>query len=161
MNSLFAVLNSNSGIKKLQDSLAGKPQETLVYGLSNSQKHVAFAAAYKAAPQPLVILVHSSEALQDWRENLLSLLPDTEVLELPELDIMTVQAEARSMERAARRMDVLVRLMRKDQVIVLAKTTAAVQKGMSRQDFERLSLTVSGRRNESGKIPAAPRTAGL
>ena len=143
MNSLFAVLNSNSGIKKLQDSLAGKPQETLVYGLSNSQKHVAFATAYKAAPQPLVILVHSSEALQDWRENLLSLLPDTEVLELPELDIMTVQAEARSMERAARRMDVLVRLMRKDQVIVLAKTTAAVQKGISRQDFARLSVSVS------------------
>ncbi len=143
MNSLFAALSGNSGIKKLQDSFTGKPRETLVYGLSNSQKHVAFAAAYKAAPQPLVILVHSNEVLQDWRENLLSLLPDTEVLELPELDIMTVQAEARSMERAARRMDVLVRLMRKDPVIVLAKTTAAVQKGMSRQDFARLSVNVS------------------
>ena len=143
MNSLFAALSGNSGIKKLQDSFTGKPRETLVYGLSNSQKHVAFAAAYKAAPQPLVILVHSNEVLQDWRENLLSLLPDTEVLELPELDIMTVQAEARSMERAARRMDVLVRLMRKDPVIVLAKTTAAVHKGMSRQDFARLSVNVS------------------
>jgi len=56
---------------------------------------------------------------------------------------MTVQAEARSMERSARRMDVLVRLMRKDNVIVLAKATAAVQKGMSRQDFARLSLNIS------------------
>ncbi|MBE6084314.1 MAG: transcription-repair coupling factor [Selenomonas ruminantium] len=142
MNSLFAALSSNAGVKKLQACLQEKPQETLVYGLTGSQKHVVLAAAYSTAPQPLVILVHSNEAISDWREDLLSLLPGTEVLELPELDMMTVQAEARSMERAARRMDVLVRLMRKDNVIVLAKATAAVQKGMSRQDFARLSLNI-------------------
>ena len=142
MNSLFAALSSNVGVKKLQACLQEKPQETLVYGLTGSQKHVVLAAAYSTAPQPLVILVHSNEAISDWREDLLSLLPGTEVLELPELDMMTVQAEARSMERSARRMDVLVRLMRKDNVIVLAKATAAVQKGMSRQDFARLSLNI-------------------
>lgn len=142
MNSLFAALSSNAGVKKLQACLQEKPQETLVYGLTGSQKHVVLAAAYSTAPQPLVILVHSNEAISDWREDLLSLLPGTEVLELPELDMMTVQAEARSMERSARRMDVLVRLMRKDNVIVLAKATAAVQKGMSRQDFARLSLNI-------------------
>ena len=142
MNSLFAALSGNAGVKKLQACLQAKPQETLVYGLTGSQKHVVLAAAYSTAPQPLVILVHSNEAISDWREDLLSLLPGTEVLELPELDMMTVQAEARSMERAARRMDVLVRLMRKDNVIVLAKATAAVQKGMSRQDFARLSLNI-------------------
>ena len=142
MNSLFAALSSNAGVKKLQACLQEKPQETLVYGLTGSQKHVVLAAAYSTAPQPLVILVHSDEAISDWREDLLSLLPGTEVLELPELDMMTVQAEARSMERSARRMDVLVRLMRKDNVIVLAKATAAVQKGMSRQDFARLSLNI-------------------
>ena len=142
MNSLFAALSSNAGVKKLQACLQAKPQETLVYGLTGSQKHVVLAAAYSTAPQPLVILVHNNEAISDWREDLLSLLPGTEVLELPELDMMTVQAEARSMERSARRMDVLVRLMRKDNVIVLAKATAAVQKGMSRQDFARLSLNI-------------------
>ena len=142
MNSLFAALSSNAGVKKLQACLQENPQETLVYGLTGSQKHVVLAAAYSTAPQPLVILVHSNEAISDWREDLLSLLPGTEVLELPELDMMTVQAEARSMERSARRMDVLVRLMRKDNVIVLAKATAAVQKGMSRQDFARLSLNI-------------------
>ena len=142
MNSLFAALSSNAGVKKLQACLQEKPQETLVYGLTGSQKHVVLAASYSTAPQPLVILVHSNEAISDWREDLLSLLPGTEVLELPELDMMTVQAEARSMERSARRMDVLVRLMRKDNVIVLAKATAAVQKGMSRQDFARLSLNI-------------------
>ena len=143
MNSLFAALSSNAGVKKLQACMQAKPQETLVYGLSNSQKHAILASAYEQAPQPLVIIVHSMEALQDWREDLLSLLPGTEVLELPELDMMTVQAQARSMERSARRMDVMVRLMRKDPVIVLAKATAAVQKGISRQDFARLSVSIS------------------
>ncbi|SDP17714.1 transcription-repair coupling factor [Selenomonas ruminantium] len=143
MNSLFAALSSNAGVKKLQACMQAKPQETLVYGLSNSQKHAILASAYEQAPQPLVIIVHSIEALQDWREDLLSLLPGTEVLELPELDMMTVQAQARSMERSARRMDVMVRLMRKDPVIVLAKATAAVQKGISRQDFARLSVSIS------------------
>ena len=143
MNSLFAALSSNTGVKKLQACLQAAPQETLVYGLSNSQKHAIMAAAWQQAPQPMVILVHSSEAVSDWRENLLSLLPGTEVLELPEMDMMTVQAQARSMERAARRMDVLVRLMRKEPVIVLAKTAAAVQKGISRQDFNRLSISIS------------------
>ena len=143
MNSLFAVLDSNTGVKKLQACLQGKPQETLVYGLSNSQKHVIMAAAWQKAPQPMVIIVHSSEAVDDWREDLLSLLPGTDVLELPELDMMTVQAQARSMERAARRMDVLVRLMRKEPVIVIARGAAAVQKGISRQDFNRLSISIS------------------
>jgi len=143
MNSLFAALGSNAGVKKLQERLQAKPQETLVYGLSNSQKHAIIAAAFQKAPQPLVILVHSNESLSDWREDLLSLLPGTEVLELPELDMMTVQAEARSMERTARRMDVLVRLMRKEPVIVLAKAAAAIQKGISRQDFARLSVNIS------------------
>ncbi|BAL83898.1 putative transcription-repair-coupling factor [Selenomonas ruminantium subsp. lactilytica TAM6421] len=143
MNSLFAALGSNAGVKKLQACMQAAPQETLIYGLSNSQKHAILASAYEQAPQPMVIIVHSMEALQDWREDLLSLLPGTEVLELPELDMMTVQAQARSMERSARRMDVLVRLMRKDPVIVLAKATAAVQKGISRQDFARLSVSIS------------------
>ncbi|SHK26956.1 transcription-repair coupling factor (superfamily II helicase) [Selenomonas ruminantium] len=143
MNSLFAALSSNAGVKKLQACMQAAPQETLVYGLSNSQKHAILASAYERAPQPLVIIVHSTEALQDWREDLLSLLPGTEILELPELDMMTVQAQARSMERSARRMDVMVRLSRKDPVIVLAKATAAVQKGISRQDFARLSVSIS------------------
>ena len=45
MNSLFAALGSNTGVKKLQACLQAAPQETLVYGLSNSQKPAIMAAA--------------------------------------------------------------------------------------------------------------------
>jgi transcription-repair coupling factor (superfamily II helicase) len=83
MNSLFAALSSNTGVKKLQACLQAAPQETLVYGLSNSQKHAIMAAAWQQAPQPMVILVHSSEAVSDWRENLLSLLPGQKCSNFP------------------------------------------------------------------------------
>ena len=142
MDALFAAMMQDTALQKLQEYFNGKADENLAYGLSGSQKHVAFAAAFSRAPQPFVILVHNSEAVSEWREDLAALLPETEIVELPELDIVSVQAEARSMERSARRMDVLGRLMRKDPVIVLSTSAAAVQKGMSRNEFQRLSLSI-------------------
>ena len=142
MDSLFAAMLQDTALQKLQACFSGKADENLAYGLSGSQKHVAFAAAFSRVPQPFVILVHNHEAVTEWREDLLALLPAVQIVELPELDMASVQAEARSLERSARRMDVLGRLVRKEPVIVLATSAAAVQKGMSRNEFQRLSLTI-------------------
>ena len=142
MDSLLAAIGQDAAVQKLQQRFAGKTGETLAYGLSGSQKHVVFAACYSKSPQPWVVLVHNSEMVSAWREDLAALLPETTVVELPELDIVNVQAAAKSIERSARRMDVLGRLMRQEPVIVLATSAAAVQKGMSRNEFERLSLGV-------------------
>ena len=142
MDSLLAAIGLDAAVQKLQERFAGKPGETLAYGLSGSQKHVAFAACYRKSPQPWVVLVHNSDMVSAWREDLEALLPEATVVELPELDIVNVQAAAKSIERSARRMDVLGRLMRQEPVIVLATSAAAVQKGMSRNEFERLSLGV-------------------
>ena len=142
MDSLFAAMLQDRALQKLQTCFSGKADENLAYGLSGSQKHVAFAAAFSRVPQPFVILVHNHEAVNEWREDLLALLPAVQIVELPELDMASVQAEARSLERSARRMDVLGRLVRKEPVIVLATSAAAVQKGMSRNEFQRLSLTI-------------------
>ena len=142
MNSLFAAMQQDTAVRKLQECFGGAPAETLVYGLSGPAKHVAFASCFCKYPQPVVILVHSRDAAREWKEDLEVLLPDRTVMELPELDPGGVQAEARSMESTARRMNVLGHLMRREPVIVLASSAAAVQKGMSRQEFERLSLAV-------------------
>lgn len=142
MNSLFAAMQQDTAVRKLQECFGGAPAETLVYGLSGPAKHVASASCFCKYPQPVVILVHSRDAAREWKEDLEVLLPDRTVMELPELDPAGVQAEARSMERSARRMNVLGHLMRREPVIVLASSAAAVQKGMSRQEFERLSLAV-------------------
>ena len=142
MDSLFAAMLQDSSLQRLQDCLSGQPAETLAYGLGGSQKHAALAACYRKAPQPLVIIVHSQESLADWQDNLARLLPGVPVAELPELDMLQVQAAAKSMERSAHRMDVLGRLMRREKIIVLARAAAAVQKGMSPAEFQRLSLTI-------------------
>lgn len=142
MNSLLAAIGQDTAVQKLQTCFSGKTCEVLAYGLGSSQKHVAFASCYEKAPQPWVILVHNRDMASAWRENLMALLPEAAVVELPELDLENVQAAAKSLERSARRMDVLGRLMRHEPVVVLATAAAAVQKGMSRNEFERLSLRI-------------------
>ena len=141
MDSLFAALRQDGQVRQLQSVLAGEPAQTLAYGLGGAFKHAVLAASLPAG-EPVVVLVHDLPALNSWRENLQSLLPGVPVLDLPELDVLAVQAAVGSMDRAARRMEILGRLVRQEPVVVLATADAAVQKGMSRQDFERLSLTV-------------------
>jgi len=93
-------------------------------------------------PQMMAIICHSSETLSDWKEDLRLLLPKVPIVELPEVDTFDVKAAAKSQERAARRMEVLGRLVRGEHVIVLTRTEAAVQKGMGRNEFMRLSLSL-------------------
>ena len=126
--------------RKIVEAFSCRGGKTLVYGLSGSQKHALFAAACDAAEKPVVIVTHSREAIEAWRADLTALLPMREVLELPEVDMMTVDATAKGMERMALRMGVLGRLLKQEAVVVLAHAAAAVQKGVSRQDFERMSL---------------------
>ena len=142
MYSLFAAMLQDKSLQRLQEYFCGGPSETLAYGMGGSQKHAAVAACYEKGPQPLIIILHSRESLEEWRENLNLLLPKVPVVELPEMDLMEVKAAAKSLERSARRMDVLGRLMRREPVIVLARAAAAVQKGLSPAEFQRLALSL-------------------
>ncbi len=162
MNTLFRALGEDASVRKIQELFAGEGGTSLVYGLSGSQKHAVYAAAYAAAPRPTVIIVHSRESLEDWREDLAGLLPQVTVLELPEVDAAgeVLRAAASGRERSARRMDVLGRLVRGEQLIVLALAGAAVAKGMSRSDFSRLSLRL-GTGEAVGLAHLIERLAGL
>ena len=162
MNTLFRALGEDASVRKIQELFAGEGGTSLVYGLSGSQKHAVYAAAYAAAPRPTVIIVHSQESLEDWREDLAGLLPQVTVLELPEVDAAgeVLRAAASGRERSARRMDVLGRLVRGEQLIVLALAGAAVAKGMSRSDFSRLSLRL-GTGEAVGLAHLIERLAGL
>ncbi len=142
MNALFTAMLQDVALQRLRDYTTGKKAEALIYGFGGSQKHAAVATCYTAKPQMMAIICHSSETLSDWKEDLSLLLPEVPIVELPEVDNFEVQAAAKSQERAAKRMEVLGRLMRGEQVIVLAKTEAAVQKGMGRSEFARLSLSL-------------------
>ena len=121
MKTLFRALGEDAAVQKIQEAFSKTDGRTLVYGLSGSQKHAVYASAFEASPRPTVVLVHSRESLEAWRENLRALLPDVPVLELPEVDAAAedIQASARSLESTAKRMDVLGRLLRGENLIVL------------------------------------------
>lgn len=142
MDALFAAMRADPSVARIASCFVRKRAQSFIYGLAGTQKHAVLAAAFAAAPRTTVILAHNKDTLEEWRENLAALLPEVPVVELPELDVLTFSAAARSVELIARRMDVLGRLIRRERVIVLAKAAAAVQKGISRQEFSRLSLHV-------------------
>lgn len=109
--------------------------EFLIYGVTGSQKVLTLAAAFELNPRPTIILVSGREKISEWRDDLAEFLPNVEVVELPELDLIDVQASTVGVERQAKRLEVLARLLRGEKFIVLATATAAVKKNFSRQDF--------------------------
>ncbi len=127
---------------RLQEAVGKRPQQVLLYGLGGSVKYAAFAACAQQMEGPLVVLVHGREALADWRDSLVSLLPDRPVLVLPQVDDSSVAAEAKGMERAAQRMDILVRLAEGKKVVVLSDMEAAVQHDITPQVFRSRSVAL-------------------
>lgn len=116
--------------------------EFLLYGLASSQKIFMAAAAYSLQPRPTVIIISGREKFPEWQSDFAELLPGVEVVELPELDLINVNASAIGVERQAKRLEILSRLLRGDNFIVLASTTAAVKKDFSRQDFLNFQLSI-------------------
>ncbi|MEG6586194.1 transcription-repair coupling factor [Dendrosporobacter sp. 1207_IL3150] len=144
MNKLFEVMANDAALRKAIDSYNGEIGQSVVYGITGTQKSAVIAAAYYRNPRTTVVVTGSNEGLEQLRSDLTTLLPETIVIDLPALDIITFSAAAKSVELAARRMDVLGRLVRQEKIIVLVTAEAAVQKGLSRQEFEnnRLNLAV-------------------
>ena len=144
MNALFSVLRIDAGVRRLSESLAAAPQQIAAHGCAGSLKHAALAAAYDGAPRPVAIVAAGRESLRAWQEDLAALLPEADIYELPELDdaLDAVQGVAKGTERAARRMNILGRLLRKEPIIVLADIRAAAQKGMSTAEFTRAALSL-------------------
>ncbi|MCR5834644.1 MAG: transcription-repair coupling factor [Selenomonadaceae bacterium] len=119
-----------------------KHGEYLIYGVTGAQKVLTLAAAYELNPRPMIILVSEREKISQWRDDLAEFLPEVEVTELPELDLTEVQATTIGIERQARRLEILSRLLRGDKIIVLATTFAAVKKDFSREDFLKYQTSV-------------------
>ena len=119
-----------------------KRGEFLIYGLAGSQKVLPVAAAYELNPRPMIILVSDREKISTWRNDLEEFLPETEILELPELDLVDVQASTVGIERLAMRLEIISRLLRGEKLILLASTVAAVKKDFSRQDYLKFQIQI-------------------
>ena len=149
MNKILTALLLDNTVKEIADAFKLR-RETLVYGLADSQKTVAFAAAYTQNPQPTVIIVPNRDAINLWFDDLAELLPDVDVIEYPELDLIDINAAVRSLERTARRMSILERILDGDNFIVIATAASAVKKVVSRKYFLNFRLKLA--RDDSIKL---------
>ena len=126
-----------------------KRGEFLIYGVAGAQKVLPLAAAFELNPRSMIILLSDREKISPWRDDLSELLPGVEVVELPELDLIDVNASTIGIERQAKRLEILSRLLRGEKLIVLASTVAAVKKDFSRQDFLKSQLGIEVGQNLS------------
>ena len=140
MNILFPALAKELILNNITKCFNQQLGQSYIYGLAGSQKHTIVAAAYQENPKTTIIITKAQENIEDWYSDLSVLLPDTNILELPALDVMSVTATAKSLELKARRMKVLGLLTRKEPAIILVSANAAMQKDMSKQDFENASI---------------------
>ena len=143
MNAFFKKISSDSGVKKLIQCYNRDKGQGYIYGLSGSQKHAMAAACYIQRPKTMVIICSSNEAVEEWLSDLNALLPENDTIaELPALDVMTVSATAKSLELTAKRMEILGRLTQNEPLIIIANAASAVQKNLSKADFNKYSLQI-------------------
>ena len=140
MNILFPALAKEPTLIKINECFNQDFKQNYIYGLAGSQKHIVIANAYRQNPKTTIIITNNQDDIEEWYSDLTSLLPDITIWELPALDVMSVSATAKSLELTARRMKVLGLLTRKEPAIILVTASAAMQKDMSRQDFENASI---------------------
>ena len=132
---LLSALVEDKALYQAQAAFALPQAQSLIYGLTGTQKSVYLAAAFQAAARPTVIVAANHEAVELLRNDFAALLPEVPVVELPALALVTFAAAAKSVELAAKRMDVLNRLTRGERLIVLATAEAAMQKVLPKQEF--------------------------
>ncbi|BEU87955.1 transcription-repair coupling factor [Selenomonas sp. TAMA-11512] len=160
MKELFDVMRQDASVQNIYDIYRKKNRDSFIYGLSGSQKAAVFAGAFAEDHRPLIIVTHSRELLSNWKEDIHTLLPNIKVREYPELDMLSVKATAKSIERQAARMEVLAALAQQEHMVVLATPAAVMQHGLSKQAFERFSISVSIGEN-LGRNPFLKQLAGL
>lgn len=147
MNDLLSTVMDDSSIQEMYTCFQREKGEAFIYGIAGSQKRCCLASCVaknraSGIKNPVIIITHDTQQLVEWQEDLKSLLPEENICSLPVMDMVDFSAAAKSTELMAKRMNILGRLVRNEPVIVLASAQAACQKGMNKQDFQRISLTV-------------------
>ena len=143
MNKLFTAMSVDNALARGIAAYKADKKQTVIYGVTGTQKSGLLAAAYHFSPRTTVVITGNHDGLRELQADLCSLLPKVEVLELPAMDMVTFDFAAKSLELAARRMNIFNRLARGEKVIVVATAEAAMQKTLSRQEFENSRIIIA------------------
>lgn len=136
MHYFSELLRQDRSMQQALDVFRRPNEQSLLYGLTGSPKHVLVALAFQEKPQTTVILCGNQESLTEFQQDLSGLLPDEELTVFPAADMVSFTADAKGVELFSRRMAVLNKLSQQEPCIILATAEAAMQNVPRRDDFE-------------------------
>lgn len=110
-------------------------REQLVYGLSGSMKTFLAAGLRREIGRPLLVMTSNLQQAERFREDLTTWLPSQEVLLFPPMEYVPFEVVAHSPEVAGQRLQVLERLVRGDNVVVVAPAAALLRALVPREVF--------------------------
>lgn len=146
MQEILQTLLSDENISNAADFFS-RQKEFAIYGITGSQKVATFAAIFSKNPQPTILITESREKIFDWQNDLSQFLPETEIVELPEIDLIKIQADVTGLERKSQRLKIFTKLLRGENLIVLATPAAVAKKDFSRKNFLNHNLKIEIQQN--------------
>ena len=109
MDKILEIISSDKDISAVIQNFSRQENFSIV-GLSGTAKVAVIAAALKKKLRPTIIITER-EKISAWQSDLQEFLPNVEVLEFPEADLFGVRAGIVGLERKARRLEILTRLV--------------------------------------------------
>jgi transcription-repair coupling factor (superfamily II helicase) len=110
MNVLLDKFSQDPDFKTILDALDMKISEQLIAGLSGSSRQLLLAALYRESKRAVIVLTHNMFQAQKVVEDLLEILPSSDVLLYPANEMIATESATASPETMAQRIEVLTRL---------------------------------------------------
>ena len=141
MNKILDLILADKDISNVVKDF-NRREDFVISGISGTSKVAVIAAALNKNPCATII-VTEREKISAWQSDLQEFLPNVEVVEFPEVDLFKVRAGIVGLERKARRMEIINRLLNRESIIVLASPVSIVKKDFSRQNFLSEQIKIS------------------
>jgi len=153
MRGLLKPLEAAPEFGSLVQGLAKKFKQQMVFGLSGSQRSYLIAGLAAKVKSPVLIVTTGEQEALALDEDLKSLLPGMTVCHFPVLQLQPYHVLARSREVAAQRLQVMEKLCRGEQIVVIAPVEALLRRLVPPAEFRKAAFCLSiGERVEPALI---------
>lgn len=129
------LLHQAPEFHSLLEGLKRGYREQLVYGLSGSMKSFLAAGLRRETGRPLLVITANLQQAERFREDLATWLPGQDVLLFPPMEYVPFEVVAHSPEVAGQRLQVLERLARGENLVVVAPAAALLRALVPRDVF--------------------------
>ncbi len=121
---LMELVQASPDFQSLLEGLRRGFPEQMVYGVSASLKSFLMAGLRAKTDRPVLIVTSTIQQADRMREDLATWLPDREVVAFPPMEYLPFEVVAHSPEVVGQRLYVLERLIRGENLMVVAPATA-------------------------------------